>query len=97
MCLREMQVLLYHDNESPGASVTGAIKHWPFIHSRANMLALKTSNSSLQRVARQCVARQCANDYWFKLCSKIATNNNKAMYDGFKQPLVKESASSEEG
>ena len=51
-----------------------------------NLLALRTARSRVQQVARQ-----CANDYWLKLCAKIQTaadtGNIRGMYDGIKQAL----------
>ena len=54
--------------------------------SEINLLVLKTARSKVQQAARQ-----CANEYWLHLCSKIQlaadTGNIKAMYDGIKQAL----------
>ena len=54
--------------------------------SEINLLTLKSARSKVQQAARQ-----CANEYWLHLCSKIELaadrGNIKGMYDGIKQAL----------
>ena len=71
----------------------------PVIEAKRNALTAYKANPTEQNpqilhAARSKVqqrARQCANDYWLKLCSQIQiaadTGNIKAMHDGIKQAL----------
>ncbi|KAI8519655.1 hypothetical protein Bbelb_029120 [Branchiostoma belcheri] len=71
-----------------------ALVQWKRDPTQQHMLSLRRAKARCQKLARQ-----CANEYWVKLCSSIEhasqTGNVRAMYEGIKQatgPNIKKTA-----